>query len=218
METMTKFIGITQLKGGAGRSTVATNLAAGLAKKGPTLLIDGDMPQGTAASWYSVREGKELTGELSIETIQNHKDLASVINKHSGDFEYIVIDTPPRVAEVTNAVLMLADLVIIPIGASAADLWATGDLLDSVNDAEQQRENFKARVLWNKYRSYTKSTQELTKEVKKELPIKAMKTTLGLRVAYSDLLGEGLSGFEAKDRNAKEEVYKLTQEVMRLTR
>jgi chromosome partitioning protein len=51
---MTKTIGIIQVKGGAGRSTVATNLAGELAKKGKTVLIDCDMPQGTSASWYAL--------------------------------------------------------------------------------------------------------------------------------------------------------------------
>ena len=50
-----KTIGIIQVKGGAGRSTVSTNLAGELSKLGKTVLIDCDMPQGTSASWYSVR-------------------------------------------------------------------------------------------------------------------------------------------------------------------
>ena len=36
--------------GGAGRSTVSTNLAEELSKQAKTMLIDCDMPQGTSAS------------------------------------------------------------------------------------------------------------------------------------------------------------------------
>ncbi|MCB1997034.1 MAG: ParA family protein, partial [Rhodoferax sp.] len=50
---MAKILGVIQVKGGAGRSTVATNLAGELAKIGRTVLIDCDMPQGTSASWYA---------------------------------------------------------------------------------------------------------------------------------------------------------------------
>ena len=37
---MTKIIGVVQLKGGAGRSTLATNLAGELSKIGKTAIID----------------------------------------------------------------------------------------------------------------------------------------------------------------------------------
>jgi cellulose biosynthesis protein BcsQ len=41
---MPKVIGVIQVKGGAGRSTLSTNLAGELSKVGKTVLIDGDMP------------------------------------------------------------------------------------------------------------------------------------------------------------------------------
>jgi len=45
---MADIIGVIQVKGGVGRSTIATNLAAILSAAGPTTLIDCDLPQGTA--------------------------------------------------------------------------------------------------------------------------------------------------------------------------
>jgi cellulose biosynthesis protein BcsQ len=41
---MTKIIGLVQVKGGAGISTVSTDLAGELSKLGKTILIDCDMP------------------------------------------------------------------------------------------------------------------------------------------------------------------------------
>jgi chromosome partitioning protein len=215
---MTKFIGVVQLKGGAGRSTVATTLAACLSKSGRTLLIDADMPQGTSASWYALREDKGMTGHLSLATATSHKEMLQVIKDHAAEYEYIVFDTPPRIAEITDAVLMLVDLVLVPIATSSADIWATQDLLESISQVSAQRDGLTARVLWNKYRGYTKSAQTMSESVKKELPIKAMKTTLGMRVSYADALGEGLACDEWKDKAAKAEVEQLTKEVIRLLR
>ena len=48
---MGQIIGIIQIKGGVGRSTLATNLAAALTQIGSTALVDADVPQGTSASW-----------------------------------------------------------------------------------------------------------------------------------------------------------------------
>lgn len=52
---MTKIIGLVQVKGGAGRSTVSPNLAGELSKLGKTALIDCGMPQGTSSSCINLR-------------------------------------------------------------------------------------------------------------------------------------------------------------------
>jgi len=54
-DTVDKKISVIQLKGGAGKSTVATNLVAMLAERGSTLLIDADSPQYTSECWYVLR-------------------------------------------------------------------------------------------------------------------------------------------------------------------
>jgi len=59
---MTKVIGLVQVKGGACRSTVSTNLAGELSKQGKTVLIDCDMPPGTPASCFVVRKQKGRQG------------------------------------------------------------------------------------------------------------------------------------------------------------
>ncbi|MEL0028189.1 MAG: ParA family protein, partial [Perlucidibaca sp.] len=57
---MARFIAVAQLKGGAGKSTIATNLAGCLARDFRTCLIDADMPQGTSARWAALRQDDNL--------------------------------------------------------------------------------------------------------------------------------------------------------------
>ena len=213
---MTKVIGIVQLKGGAGRSTLATNLAALLSRKAPTALIDCDMPQGTSASWYSLREAEERTEGLVLATADTARDLVNTTESLEQD--YVVIDAPPRIAEVTRAILMVSDLLLIPLGASAAEIWATTDLLDTIEEAQDERPELKSRIVWNKYRAYTKSAPELREAVKKELKAPALKNTMGYRVAYSEALARGLSGDEWTDSTAREEIRELVSEIERLVK
>ena len=213
---MAKIIGIIQVKGGAGRSTIATNLAAILAKKSKTMLIDCDMPQGTSMSWYSLRSAANKADNLSLATASSHKELVEIIQSIHQSYDFIVIDAPPRIAEVTRVILMLSNLLLIPLGASAAEIWATTDLLATIDEAKEKRPQLDYRVLWNRYRSYTRSAKELLGAVHDELKAPELSTRLGYRVAYADALGEGLSVLEWHDKYAKEEMISLGKEVVKI--
>ena len=209
-----KTIGIIQVKGGAGRSTVSTNLAGELSKLGKTVLIDCDMPQGTAASWYSVREQAGKASNLVADTATNHRELVAKVEQYQ-DADFIVLDGPPRIAELTRAILVLADLCLIPVGASAAEIWATNDLLALITAAKQVKA-INARMVWTRYRPNTKLAQALSELATKELGLAALTTTLGMRVTYMQALGEGLTVAELADQSAKIEARSLVEEVKKL--
>ena len=206
-----KVIGVIQVKGGAGRSTVSTNLAGELSKIGKTVLIDCDMPQGTAASWFSVREQAGKASNLVADTATDHRELVKKVEQHQ-EADFIVLDGPPRIAELTRAMVLLADLVLVPAGASMADLWATGDVLAMVTEAKAVK-RIKARLVWTRHRGFTNQAKALTEQAKAELGIKPLDTAMGLRVAYVDALGAGLTAAETADAQARAEVQALIAEV-----
>jgi chromosome partitioning protein len=211
---MAKTIGIIQVKGGAGRSTIATNLAACLSRKAPTVLIDCDLPQGTSMSWYAVRAAERLPDNLALVTAEGYRELIEQVNGLNQVKDFIVLDAPPRIAEITRAILMIADLIIVPVGASAAEIWATSDLLDTIEEAKQKRPQLNYKILWNRFRSYTKSAREISQSVHAELKPPEFKTRLGFRVAYGDALANGLAVDEWHDPTAKDEMRNLTREVI----
>lgn len=214
-----KIIGVIQVKGGAGRSTVSTNLAGELSKQGKTVLIDCDMPQGTSASWFAVRQQartEELMESLELETAGTHRELIALVNKHQ-DADYIVLDGPPRIAEVTRAILVLADLCLVPVGASAAEIWATTDLLGLIEEAGKVKK-VNVRMIWTRYRPQTKLAQGLTEIATKELGLLPLGTSLGMRVAYMEALGAGLTVAELSDVSAKTEAALLMNECLKLTK
>ena len=211
-----KTIGIIQVKGGAGRSTVSTNLAGELSKQGKTVLIDCDMPQGTSASWFAVRQQTNRAGNLVADTAANHRELVAKVEQYQ-DADFIVLDGPPRIAELTRAILVLADLCLVPVGASKAEIWATSDLLELVKEAKKVKP-VKARMVWTRHRPHTKLAQELFDLAAKELGLVALSTSLGFRVAYIQALGEGLTVAELAEPSAKAEVKSLAKEVKTLLR
>ena len=72
------------------------------------------------------------------------------------------------------------------------------------------------RMVWTRYRPQTRLAQDLTELAKKELGLLALSTSLGMRVAYMEALGEGLTVAELTDASAKVEARFLTEKVQRL--
>ncbi|SAK97084.1 cobyrinic acid a,c-diamide synthase [Caballeronia catudaia] len=218
-----RIIGVVQVKGGAGRSTLATNLAGAIAASGRKVaLIDADMPQGTAASWAAMREQNRPTANLTVETSTDHETLVKAARTLAEKCDVIVIDGPPRIAETTRAALILSDVCLIPLGTSAAEIWATSDLMRTIEEAREAGKRvgktIDARIVWNRYRAGTTAAKELPEAVKDQLPIKALQTRLGFRVAYSDALAEGLTVAEWSDRAARDELGALCVEIGKILR
>jgi len=210
---MTQIIGVVQAKGGVGRSTIATNLAAIASLQGPACLIDCDLPQGTSASWFAQRQQEVPSPHLTLRRCETHQQLISQIKALIPHTATIVIDGPPRISEMTRAILMLSDLCLLPLGASAAEVWATSDILAVIREATEYKKKIDARIVWNRFRPQTRIAQEIHDAVQEELNLPELGTRLGYRVAYSEALARGLSADEWLDRSAHAEIVALAREV-----
>jgi chromosome partitioning protein len=210
---MTQIVGIIQVKGGVGRSTIATNLAAVCSLKKPTALIDCDLPQGTSASWYAVRKAEVPPTNLTLATARDYRELVTRARELSHEHRYIIIDAPPRIAEMTRAIIIMSTLSLVPLGASAAEIWSTADLVQTIDEARRLRPDIDVRIVWNRFRSYTREAVDLSEAARKELGLKELVTRLGYRVAYSEALARGLSVDEWLDKNAHTEILALAAEV-----
>jgi len=131
---------------------------------------------------------------------------------------YIVIDAPPRIASITRAIIILSRISLIPLGASAAEIWSTADLLRTLDDARAYKADVDARIVWNRFRAYTREAQELSEAVRREMKLEELDARLGFRVAYSEALARGLSVAEWPDRTAQEEITALVSEVRGILR
>jgi len=210
---MTQIVGIIQVKGGVGRSTIATNLAAVFSEKAPTALIDCDLPQGTSASWYAVRKSELPPTNLTLATVRDYRELVAKAKELSGDHRYLIIDAPPRIAEMTRAIIVMSTLCLVPLGASAAEIWSTADLVETINAARVFRADIDVRIVWNRFRAHTREAVELSEAARKELGLRELATRLGYRVAYSEALARGLAVSEWLDKTAHAEVAELASEV-----
>ena len=196
-------IAVCQLKGGAGRSTVATNLCVGLDAN----LVDADPPQFSAAAWGAVRG-------MDVLAVRTHRELVDRVPL----LGWVVVDLPPRIAEMTRAALAVADIALIPVTPGVGDLWAVHDLLPIIAEAQEINPELKVRLVWNRFRAFVGSEVELQEQARRDIPIKPLRASLGYRAAYAQAFIEGKSVLEGSNVKAKAEMAAMVAEVQRLGR
>jgi len=106
---------VTSLKGGVGKTTSSIYLSATAVNRGydPVTLIDAD-PQASSAEWL---ETWPLTGITVVEAPSERMAIRAV-----GRVEGLgVVDTPPGNERITQAIVALADAVVIPTRAGGVE-------------------------------------------------------------------------------------------------
>ena len=206
---MTKVISVLNQKGGAGKTTIATNLAhALLLDHYKVLLVDSD-PQGSLRDWNE-SNGGELIPVIGLDRETLPKDLKAV----SKGYDFIVIDGAPQIAKMSAAAVKASDLILIPVQPSPYDVWACADLVDIVT-ARQEVTDGKplAYFVISRAIKKTKLSGEIVSALKGyELPI--LKSSTSQRVAYPTTASEGMTVLTQIKSEAASEVIAIKNEVL----
>jgi chromosome partitioning protein len=119
-----KTIVIANQKGGSGKSTVTVHLAAAAeqAGDGPVVISDTD-PQGTAADWFNQRKKSGIdTPRYSPLALAELTEKVQALG--AAGASYLFIDTAPSIGAVNADLFALADVILIPLNPTPADLRA----------------------------------------------------------------------------------------------
>lgn len=129
-----KTIVLASQKGGVGKSTLAAHLAVAAERvgDGPCVLIDTD-PQASLSEWWNGREAE--TPAFAHASLKDLPEKLEALAK--AKFAYAILDTPPSVSDSIQAVVKLADLVVIPVRPSPHDLRAVGRTVELVSNASK---------------------------------------------------------------------------------
>jgi chromosome partitioning protein len=129
-----KIIVASSQKGGSGKTTLCAHLAVEAEHQGdgPVWLIDTDK-QGTLSQWHERRAAETpQRAELPFARIAGG---LSLLKQRSA--AYCLIDTAPAISDQTAGIINLADLVLVPVRPSPADLWAVSQTVELIRQADK---------------------------------------------------------------------------------
>jgi chromosome partitioning protein len=201
-------ISFVNQKGGVGKTTSAINVAASLKRRNYKIgFIDAD-PQGSATQWHSVEDNTAFEIMHHPEPISKNE-----ITELSQDFDYLVIDAPPAIGDITKSILAVTDLSIIPLSPSSLDIWSCKGTLEMVDEARQENPDLDVKLLINRKIPGTRVGRE-ARDSLAVFDMDILDTEMCQRVAYIDAMTSGVSVMQyAPSSKAAGEVESLCDEI-----
>ena len=205
---------VSNQKGGTGKTTLSMNLAAGLAKRGRTLVVDAD-PQGSAGQWAAMAPDER---PFPVSVIAVAGNLSREVNRFRADYQYLVIDCPPSLeSEASRQAMSVSSKVLIPVLPSPIDLWASVRLANAIEQASPGNPELQAFLVINQLEPRNALSRAMQQALA-EFNIPSLNTVMRRRAAYRTSALDGASVFCMGKRGipAAEEVVSIIDEVLQI--
>jgi len=151
-----RHIMVMNAKGGCGKSTLATNIAAYFANEGYSVALADYDPQRSSLDWLARRP----ESRPQIVGLEGYSD---GLKRAPRSADYVVIDAPARShgAELTNLV-RVAETILVPVLPSTIDMQATDRFIEELRSVGKvERKEAKIGLVANRVREYTLIFEEL---------------------------------------------------------
>lgn len=200
------------IKGGTGKTTIATNLTVMRASTGKkVLLVDGD-EQRSASMWAEQRE--ILGWKTDWSTIQlSGKAIRSQLERMKQDYDDIIVDVGGRETTSLRAALSIADVCLIPFKPRSLDVWTLGDIKILLSEMRPANPTMEAFAVINQGDSKGSDNLDTLEILKGCEGLGWCPCTIGNRKAFANAASDGLGIKELKpvDIKALEEIELVTR-------
>ena len=200
-------------KGGCGKTTASVHFAYWLVNQGKhVLLVDADA-QRSSSLWV-----KDMEPPIECKVIQSPDDLLEQIPELTAGYDYLVVDGPASLSEVSRAILYRVDLAVVPCQPTGVDLRSASDAVRIIKQAQSVRAGPpKAAVFVSRAVKGTRLKEEALQLLSQLESVQALETVIHQKQAIADTSGQSATVWDLGTRPAKEsgrEYERLFKEVL----
>lgn len=204
-------IAVVNSKGGVGKSTLAGNMVAWLHELGHKVVLADCDSQNSSSEWIA-----EASPAVRIVRYETADQVLEGLPELRREADYVVCDGPGSQTETSRALLLWADLAVIPCKASMFEARALAKNTAFVRQAQLIRKGLPQAVavlsMVGKDFRLTNDMRDAARTLK--LPLAA--THITLRQAYADAPGQSTLVWKMgyREKEASKEVAALFRELL----
>jgi len=190
------------VKGGTGKTTIATNLAVLRSRENKkVLLVDADEQQSTT-TWASQRDVMGIP--TSWVTIQlTGKAVYSQLEKMRNDYDDIIVDVGGRETRSLRAAIAIADIFVIPFQPRSFDIWTIGDVKSIIAEMKQVNDKLQCVALINRADFSGNDNDDTLNIIQECDDIECFQSPIKTRKAFANAASDGLGVCEMQKPDPK---------------
>jgi len=204
-------IAIANSKGGVGKSTLSVHIAAWLSKQGHRVTLADCDTQQSSSQWI-----KEAAPEVRALCLNDPDMIINDLPQLDQDSDYVIADGPGSLAETSRALLLVADMAIVPCKASMLEIRALDAATRVLRQAQKIRVGPpKATIVLSMVGRNYRLTQDM-REAATLLKLPITPTFMTLRQIYADAPGQASVVWQmgSRAKQAAAEVDRLIGELL----
>lgn len=190
------------IKGGGGKTTIATNLCVMRSDQGKrVLLVDAD-EQRSASDWAAQRHSKGIANHWV--TIQlSGRSIHTELSKMKRNYDDIIIDVGGRDTTSQRSALSIANICLIPFKPKSFDMWTLGAVKEMISEAVIYNSKLKSYAIINQAEPRGKDCEEAIEVIEECEEFTCIPHTLGYRKSFASAAAEGLGVIELPKADIK---------------
>ena len=192
------------IKGGTGKTTVATNLTIWLASQGAdVLLVDADEQE--SASDFTAWRDETTNGQPGYTLVQlNGATVRRQVEQLRPKYDHIVIDTGGRDTASQRAALFVSDVYLIPFAPRSYEIWTLSKVLSLLGEIQGTRASpLRVYSFLNKADARGVDNSEATDVLLENVELNLIDFPIVNRKAFASAASKGLSVFEITPTDEK---------------